>query len=83
MDELAEKCGLDTWEFMNRNILHPGDTVGTGEVPDVYPLPKLMEMIKPEYDEAVERCKKLSTPEKKRGVGLAVGIYNVGNDTGD
>jgi aldehyde oxidoreductase len=83
MDELAEKCGLDTWEFMNRNVLRDGDTLGTGEVQDVYPLPQLMQMIKPDYDEAVERCKKLSTPEKKHGVGLAVGIYNVGNDTAD
>jgi aldehyde oxidoreductase len=83
MDELAEKCGLDTWEFMNRNVLRDGDTLGTGEVQDVYPLPQLMEMIKPEYDAAVERCAKLSTPAKKRGVGLAVGIYNVGNDVAD
>jgi aldehyde oxidoreductase len=82
-DELAEKCGLDTWEFMNRNVLRPGDTTGTGEQPDVYPLPKLMEMIKPDYDEAVERCKKLSTPEKRRGVGLSIGMYNVGADAGD
>ncbi len=82
-DELAEKCGLDTWEFMNRNVLRPGDTTGTGEQPDVYPLPKLMEMIKPDYDEAVERCRKLSTPEKKRGVGLSIGMYNVGADAGD
>jgi aldehyde oxidoreductase len=83
MDELAEKCGMDTWEFMNRNILHPGDTVSTGEQPDVYPLPKLMEMIKPEYDAAVERCSKMSTAEKKYGVGLSIGMYNVGADTGD
>ena len=83
MDELAEKCGLDTWEFMNRNVLREGDTLGTGEVQDVYPLPELMKMIKPDYDEAVARCNKLSTSEKKRGVGLAVGIYNVGNDTAD
>jgi aldehyde oxidoreductase len=83
MDELAEKCGLDTWEFMNKNILHPGDTVGTGEQPDVYPLPKLMEMIKPDYQAALERSKKLSTAEKTRGVGLSVGMYNVGADTGD
>ncbi len=83
MDELAEKMGLDTWELMNRNILREGDTLGTGEIADVYPLATLMEMIKPEYEAAKERCAKLSTPEKKRGVGLAVGIYNVGNDTAD
>jgi aldehyde oxidoreductase len=83
MDELADKCGLDIWEFMNRNILRSGDTLGTGERQDVYPLPELMAMTKPEYDAAVERCRRLSTPKKKRGVGLAIGIYNVGNDTAD
>jgi len=83
MDELAEKCGMDTWEFMNKNILHPGDTVSTGEQPDVYPLPKLMQMIKPEYDAAMQRCKEMSTAEKKYGVGLSIGMYNVGADTGD
>jgi aldehyde oxidoreductase len=83
MDALAEKCGLDTWDFMNRNVLRSGDTLGTGEVQDVYPLPELMAITKPAYDEAVARCEKLSTPEKKRGVGLAIGIYNVGNDTAD
>lgn len=83
IDELAEKCGMDPWEFMNKNILHPGDTVGTGEQPDVYPLPTLMEMIKPEYDAAVERCRERSTAERKYGIGLSIGIYNVGGDTAD
>jgi aldehyde oxidoreductase len=83
MDELAEKCGMDTWEFMNKNILHPGDTVGTGEQPDVYPLPALMAMLKPEYDAAQERCAKLSTAGKKRGVGISIGMYNVGADVAD
>lgn len=83
MDQLAEKCGLDTWEFMYRNVLKPGDTVGTGEQPDVYPLPRLMEMMKPEYDAAVKRCKEMSTSDKKYGVGLSIGMYNVGADTAD
>jgi aldehyde oxidoreductase len=83
MDQLAEACGLDIWEFMNRNVLRPGDTHSTGEQLDVYPLPKLLEMMKPVYEAAKERCAQLSTPEKKRGVGLSVGMYNCGGDTGD
>jgi aldehyde oxidoreductase len=83
MDELAERCGLDTWEFMNKNCLHPGDTHSTGDDLDVYPLPKLLEMIKPEYDAAKKRCAEMSTAEKKYGVGLSIGMYNVGADTGD
>ncbi len=82
-DQLAEKCGMDPYDFMNKNILHPGDTVATGEQPDVYPLPKLMEMMKPEYEAAKKRCKELSTAAKKRGVGLSVGMYNVGADVAD
>ncbi len=82
-DELAEKCGLDTFDFMDKNILRPGDTVGTGEQPDVYPLPELMAMLKPEYEAAQARCAAFSHPTKKRGVGIAVGMYNVGADVAD
>lgn len=82
-DELAEKCGLDTWEFMYKNVLRPGDTHSTGDELDVYPLAELMEMMKPEYEAAKARCAEKSTAEKKYGAGLAVGMYNVGADTGD
>ena len=40
-------------------------------------------MIRPKYQEAKKRCAELSTPEKKRGVGIAIGIYGCGLDGPD
>jgi aldehyde oxidoreductase len=39
--------------------------------------------LRPKYEEAKKRCKALSTPEKRRGVGLALGIYGSGLDGAD
>jgi aldehyde oxidoreductase len=46
-------------------------------------LHKLFDMIRPKYLEAKKRCKELSTPEKKRGVGISIGIYGCGLDGPD
>jgi aldehyde oxidoreductase len=43
----------------------------------------MFDKLRPKYEEAKKRCKQLSTPEKKRGVGLAVGIYGCGLDGPD
>ena len=83
MDELCEKMGLDRWEFRYKNVYRPGSTAPTGEELDVHPLPQLLEMMKPKYEEALERARQESTAERKRGVGITVGVYNVGRDTAD
>jgi aldehyde oxidoreductase len=80
MDELAEKVGMDPFEFRYRNIYRPGDTTPNGCKPDVYCLEEMFKLLCPKYEEAKKRCKQLSTPEKKRGVGLALGIYGCGLD---
>ena len=86
MDELAEKMGIDPFDLRYKNILRLGDTTLTGCPPDVYALPGLMDMMRPLYQAALERPKRESTPEKKRGVGIACGEYNcggVGPDTAE
>jgi aldehyde oxidoreductase len=40
-------------------------------------------MLRPKYEEAKKRCKQLSTSDKARGVGLAVGVYGCGLDGPD
>ena len=84
MDELAEKMGLDTWELMNRNILrdgrHAGHRRGAGRVPAAEAHADDQARLRRGGGALQEGDR---TPEKKRGVGLAVGIYNVGNDTAD
>jgi len=83
MDELAEKIGMDPLEFRYINVLRPGDTTPTGNPPDVYALPGLLDMMRPLYTAAVERAKKESIPGKKRGVGIACGEYNCGAEGPD
>jgi len=83
MDMLAEKMGMDPFELRYRNIYRPGVTTPTGQTPDVYCLEGLFNKLKPKYEEAKKRCKELSTPDKKRGVGLALGLYGCGLDGPD
>jgi len=83
MDELAEKMGIDPFELRYRNLYREGDTTPNGCKPDVYCLVPMFDKLRPKYEEAKKRCKQLSTPEKKRGVGLAIGIYGNGLDGPD
>jgi aldehyde oxidoreductase len=83
MDELAEKMGVDPFELRYRNIYRPGDTTPNGCKPDVYCFEAMFDKLRPRYEEAKKRCKQLSTPEKRRGVGLALGIYGSGLDGPD
>ncbi|MDR3439965.1 molybdopterin-dependent aldehyde oxidoreductase [Telmatospirillum sp.] len=83
MDMLAEKMGIDPLELRMRNIYQPGATTPTGQVPEVFCLEGLLNMIKPYWEEAKVRCKQLSTDKVKRGVGLSLGIYGCGLDGPD
>ena len=83
MDELAEKMGIDPLELRYKNVYRPGDTTPSGCAPDVYSLPELIDKIRPLYKEALEKAKKESTPEKKRGVGVSIGVYGCGLDGPD
>ncbi len=83
VDELAEKAGIDPFEFRYKNVLRPGDIPNNGAKLAVYPMEKLMDMMRPKYQEALKRAKKESTAEKKRGVGISCGGYAVGRGPGD
>ncbi len=83
VEELAEKAGIDPFELRYRNILRPGDKPPCGAELSVYPFVQLMDMMRPNYEEALERAKKESTAEKKRGVGISCTGYAVGRGPGD
>ncbi|MEN6439604.1 MAG: molybdopterin-dependent aldehyde oxidoreductase [Syntrophobacter sp.] len=83
MDELAEKMGMDPLELRYKNVYRPGDTTPSGCKPDVYSLPEILEKGRPVYRAALEKAKKESTPEKKKGVGVSIGIYGCGLDGPD
>ncbi|WP_031513693.1 molybdopterin-dependent aldehyde oxidoreductase [Desulfofalx alkaliphila] len=80
MDVLAEKLGIDPLELRYINAYRPGDTTPSGHEPEVYSMTALIDAIRPKYQAALENAKKLSTPEKKRGVGVSVGVYGCGLD---
>lgn len=79
VDMLAEKAGIDPFEFRWRNIARVGDT-NLQQVPFLhYPMEEMMKKMKPLYDQAVEEAKIPSdNPDIKKGVGIAWGGYNVG-----
>jgi aldehyde oxidoreductase len=83
MDELAEKLGMDPLELRFKNIYRPGATTPTGQVPEVFCLEDMLNTLRPLWEEGKKRCKDLSTPDKKRGIGLSLGIYGCGLDGPD
>jgi len=77
VDMLAEKMGMDPFEFRWRNIARPGDTNLNSYEFQQYPMEEMMLTLKPHYEKAVAEAKANDTPSKRRGVGLAWGGYNV------
>jgi len=83
MDELAEKLGMDPLEIRLKNAYRPGSTSPTGQAPESYSLPKMLEALRPKYELAKKRAAEGSTARYKKGVGLSVGVYGCGLDGPD
>lgn len=83
MDMLAEKMGEDPLELRYKNVYRKGDTTPSGCPPEVYSLPELIGIIRPRYRDALDRAARESTADKKRGVGISVGVYGCGLDGAD
>lgn len=77
VDMLAEKAGIDPFEFRWRNIARPGQTNINSYPFKEYPMEEMMEKMRPYYEKAVAEAKEKDTPEKRRGVGIAWGGFNV------
>ena len=77
MDMLAEKAGIDPFEFRWRNIAREGETNINSYPFRQYPMEEMMKMMRPVYERAVAEAKAADTPEKRRGVGLSWGGFNV------
>ncbi|MEW5956796.1 MAG: molybdopterin-dependent aldehyde oxidoreductase [Chloroflexota bacterium] len=82
MDELADKMGVDPLELRYQNVYRPGDTTPTSQAPDVYSFPEMLDKLRPLYQAAKEKAAAESTPEKKKGVGISIGVYGSGIDLG-
>jgi aldehyde oxidoreductase len=78
MEMLAEKIGMDPLEFRLKNSLNPGQSKSTGRVVTEWPLPELLEAIRPHYERAVNEAKPYRQGRIRRGVGLATGSFGIG-----
>ena len=83
MDELAEKLGMDPLELRYKNAYRQGSTTPTGQTPEVLSLPEIIDTMRPKYKAALDKAKKNSTAEVKRGVGISLGVYGAGLDGPD
>ena len=70
VNELAELCGLDPWEFRYLNVVRPGDELPNGQiVDDAVGIAECLESLKGDY-------------YRFPGAGLAIGIKNTGLGVG-
>ena len=83
VDMLAEKMGIDPFEFRWRNIARTGDTNIAGYHYRDYPMEEMMLKLKPYYEKALAEAKAADIPEKRRGVGIAWGGFNVSDQPAD
>ena len=83
MDLLAEKLGQDPLELRYANALRPGATMPHGQAPEVYSYPEMLDILRPKYQDALERAQAASTDTVKRGVGISLGMYGCGGDGPD
>ena len=72
MDMLAEKVGVDGWDIRERNILHPGDALGTGQImrDSVRGIRETLQAVKDVYKRA-----------KYKGIGCGIKSTGLGNGT--
>jgi aldehyde oxidoreductase len=77
MDMLAEKAGIDPFEFRWRNIARPGDTNINSYPFRQYPMEEIMLKMRPYYERAVIEAKEKDIPQLRRGVGISWGGFNV------
>ena len=83
IDELAEKLGIDPLELRYKNCYRKGATTPTGQEPEVYSLPEMLDILRPKYEAAKKKAAATSTASIKRGVGISLGVYGSGLDGPD
>ncbi|MFR1532385.1 MAG: molybdopterin cofactor-binding domain-containing protein [Bilophila wadsworthia] len=74
---------MDPLELRAVNCYKPGDTNPSGQAPEVFSLPDMIDIMRPKFKAAKEKAAANSTDTVKRGVGVAIGIYGCGLDGPD
>ena len=78
VDMLAEKAGIDPFEFRYINAARPGDLSPSNRPYTPCKIVEMLDKLRPFYNEALEWKKQPAPAGKKRGVGVSCGGYNVG-----
>ncbi|MGD9124003.1 MAG: molybdopterin-dependent oxidoreductase, partial [Desulfarculaceae bacterium] len=78
LEMLADKMGMDPFEFRLKNLLKPGQSKSTGRIVTEWPVLGLMEAIKPHYERARQEAAGAKDGRYRRGVGLATGSFGIG-----
>ena len=83
LDMLAEKLGLDPWEFRRRNALAPGDCTATGQrLGETAALPDCLDAIRPRWiglRAEADAFNRTHAGALRRGAGIACMWYGIGN----
>lgn len=75
IDELARKMGEDPFEFRYKNVARPGDLT-VNNYPFVEPsIVKLMDKMRPVYEQTKKELEGKETTDKAYGIGLACGGF--------
>lgn len=75
IDMAAEKAGIDAWQFRYINAARPGDTTMNSRPYKEYLYPKMLEMIKPYYDDYKAQAEKGKAEGRNMGVGISLGGF--------
>jgi len=75
IDMLAEKAGIDPWEFRYINCARPGDLTINSRPYKEYVYPTLLEMIKPTYDQYKAEAEEGKKQGRLIGAGISLGGF--------
>ncbi|MDR2296165.1 MAG: molybdopterin-dependent oxidoreductase [Clostridiales Family XIII bacterium] len=75
IDMIAEKAGMDPWEFRHKNAARPGDLTINSRPYHDYLYPSMLEKIKPHYDRYKAEAEAARAEGRHVGVGLGMGGF--------
>ncbi|MDR2355060.1 MAG: molybdopterin-dependent oxidoreductase, partial [Clostridiales Family XIII bacterium] len=75
IDMIAEKAGMDPWEFRYKNAARPGDLTINSRPYHDYLYPSMLEKIKPHYDRYKAEAEAAKAAGRHVGVGLSMGGF--------
>lgn len=77
VDMLAEKAGIDPFEFRYINAARPGDLTPNNRPYTPCTIVDILDKLRPHYEEAKQWAAAPARPGKRRGVGVCCGGYHV------